>query len=111
MREVLKSFLSFSWGLSLFGMRQALNLASPERAAAAFDTVARAAAERMGEPLGKVFQEGDRLQRQVIDSVFGAAAGPGSPPAGEQTTETEEVDSPDQAVDAGRLDPSSLVVL
>ncbi|HEY3568906.1 MAG TPA: hypothetical protein VGP73_13315 [Thermoanaerobaculia bacterium] len=47
MRELTRSMASFSWAVSLFGVEQMLNLASPRRAANAFGAVARAAGETL----------------------------------------------------------------
>jgi hypothetical protein len=66
--------------MSLFGVRSLANLAAPERAASSLDAVTQAAEGQLGEGLRGVFQAGDQLQQNVVDGVFGAAAGavPGS---------------------------------
>jgi len=70
MRELTKSVLSFSWGLPLFGFSQLANSASPQRAAAAFDGVTRAAQGQLIGPLADGFAAGDRLQREMVDLMF-----------------------------------------
>ena len=76
---MIRSMMRFSWAMSLFGVRQAQDMfegfatvRSPRRATEAFDAVSSAVAEQLGEPLGDAFRTGDRWQRQLIDSVFGA---------------------------------------
>src|SRR5947209_6088311 len=123
MRNVIKSMLSFSWGMSLFGMRQMLNFFfSPnpsgetgDRASEAFEAVTRAAEQQMDEPIARVFREGDRLQRELVDRMFSAVpalpdgisapAGPGggAPP--------RVFTAPVERVATGRLNPSRFVVL
>src|SRR6185295_19794414 len=115
MRNLIKSALSFSWSMSLFGMRQMINLLSPgergapqDNAASAFDAVTRAAAGQMSEPIASVFREGDRLQREVVDQIFGAspgAPGPAQPPA------PGAGPGPIGPVDSGRLSTADFVVL
>jgi haloalkane dehalogenase len=83
MREFTKSTLSFSWAMSLFGIRQLASLAGlgapqgaieqPPSATAAFDQVTRATAEQFGGSLETVFRTGDWLQRGMTDLMFGFA--------------------------------------
>jgi len=71
MRELSKNLFSFSWALSMLGVEQMANLASPRRAADAFGAVARSAEGALGPGLRSVFQTGDRLQRTMVDLSFG----------------------------------------
>ncbi len=81
MTDGLRSIFRFSWAMSLFGIRQTAELMtslgtarSPRRAAAAFDAVARAAAEQLDSALADAYREGDRWQGELIDAVFRAFA-------------------------------------
>lgn len=74
MRELAKSFASFSWTLPLFGAQQALRLLAPDgdadparRAAAGFEAVAWQARQQLGDLLGEVFLAGDALERDAVD--------------------------------------------
>lgn len=71
MRDLTRSMASFSWAMSLYGVRQMANLVSPRRAADAFGAVARSAGGTLGPGLRSAFQTGDRLQRAVVDLSFG----------------------------------------
>ena len=70
MRDLTRSMASFTWALSLFGIRQMINLASPGRAVDAFETVARSAEGALGPGLRTAFQTGDRLQKAMVDTSF-----------------------------------------
>jgi len=71
MRELTKSMASFSWALSLFGVRQVANLMRPSQAATAFDAVARSTEGQLGEALHSFYEVGNRLQRSMVDITFG----------------------------------------
>lgn len=76
------------------------------RADEAFRGVTQAAEEELGESLDRLFEQGDRLQREVVDTLFGrGAGGGGSAPRG-PSREPER-----RPVESGRLDTSSFVVL
>ncbi len=115
MRNLIKSALSFSWSMSLFGMRQMINLFVPgerdapqDRTAAAFDAVTRAAEGQMSEPIASLFRQGDQLQREAIDQIFAAIPGaPGARPAQPPASGSE----PLEPVDSGRLNTATFVVL
>jgi len=129
MRDVIKSMLRFSWGMSLFGMRQMVNLVTPRRAgepepaSAAFDAVTGSAAEQMGEPVATLFRQGDRLQQGVVDLLFGAlpagepsgppaAPSPPGAPAGPAASAAPAAAAvPAEPVDSGRLSTARFVVL
>jgi hypothetical protein len=70
-RDLTKSMLSFSWGMSLFGGKQLVNLLTPEKATTAFNAVTRATEEQLGDVLKEAFKAGDQLQRGVVDMTFG----------------------------------------
>jgi hypothetical protein len=77
MREVAKSFASFSWALSMFTLEQLTNLVSEERSGnrkerltAAFDSMTRATSEVLSERTRAIFDSGDRLQEEMVDLTF-----------------------------------------
>jgi hypothetical protein len=70
MRELTKSIGSFSWAMSLFGMRQMVGVLRPAEAAEAFDSVTKATEDELGELLRLTFQMGDRMQRSMVDMTF-----------------------------------------
>jgi hypothetical protein len=77
MRDLTKSFFSFSWTMSLLGLEQLTNLLSEdrsgnrrERMAKAFDAVTDATVEQLGTRTTKLYESGDKLQRETIDLMF-----------------------------------------
>lgn len=72
MRDLTKSILSFSWVMSLFGLRQMGAVLSPGTGTtSAFDSVARSAEGQLGSLLRSTFRAGDNLQRSMVDMMFG----------------------------------------
>jgi hypothetical protein len=76
-REFIKSIIGFSWGLSLFGVKQLENLlASQEerqpqnKAVTAFNAVTHATAEQLDGMIREAFQAGDKWQRGLVDMMF-----------------------------------------
>jgi hypothetical protein len=81
MRELTKSVLSFSWGMSLFGINQVANLLTPQslgqpshKMASALNSVTYAVEEQLDDSIQKTFQIGDQLQRKAVDVVSGFLA-------------------------------------
>ena len=77
MRDLTKSFFSFSWTMSLFGLEQLTNMLSDERSgnrrermASAFDAVTDATGKQLGKRTSSLFESGDKLQRETIDLMF-----------------------------------------
>ncbi len=77
MRDLTKSFFSFSWTMSLLGLEQLTNLLSEERSgnrrermAKAFDAVTEATVEQLGERTSSLYESGDKLQRETTDLMF-----------------------------------------
>jgi hypothetical protein len=66
-RDLTKSMISFSWGMSLFGAKQFTNLLTPEKATSAFNAVTQATEEQLGDGLKGVFRAGDQLQKGMVD--------------------------------------------
>ena len=76
-RDLTKSLLSFSWGMSLFSLQQAANLLTPQSpsqpthtATAAFNTITQRTQEELGDALKGVFRAGDQLQKGMVDMAF-----------------------------------------
>lgn len=77
MREVAKSFASFSWAMAMFGIEQLTNLVSEERAGSrkerlsrAFDSMTDATGKVLGERTKSMFDAGSRLQNDMVDLTF-----------------------------------------
>jgi len=77
MRDLTKSFFSFSWTMSLLGLEQLTNLLSEdrsgnrrERMAKAFDAVTDATVEQLGERTSSLYESGNKLQCETIDLMF-----------------------------------------
>jgi hypothetical protein len=76
-RDLTKSMLSFSWAMSLFGVKQLANTLLPQkpsqpthRATAAFHAVTHATEEQFDNVLKGVLKAGDTLQRGMVDFMF-----------------------------------------
>ncbi len=77
MRDLTKSFFSFSWTMSLFGLEQLTNILSEERSgnrrermAKAFDAVTQATVGQFGKRTKSLYESGDKLQRETVDLMF-----------------------------------------
>lgn len=75
MRESIKSLLSFSWAMSLFGVQQTTNLLSPDKAAKAFESVTEVTRGQLTDALQTTFSAGDKLQRGAVDLTLGMFTG------------------------------------
>lgn len=78
MRDLTKNLFSFSWAMSLFGVKQLGSLLDPREAAKgapgaaqAFDRLTDAMREQLGDNLGKTFEAGDKIQGEIVDAMFG----------------------------------------
>lgn len=76
-RDLTKSLLSFSWGMSLFSVQQVANLLTPQSPSqpthttkASFDAVTQTTEEQLGNALKGVFKAGDQLQKGVVELAF-----------------------------------------
>jgi len=70
MREVTKSITSFSWAISLFGIRQMTSILQPSKAVAALDSVTLATERQLDDSFRSAFELGDRMQRRLVDFSF-----------------------------------------
>jgi len=78
MRDLAKSMMSFTWAMSLFGVKQMTDAVIPGRmnsAADAFQPVTKATIDTFGSTLKAAYQAGDALQRGVVDMMFGMLSG------------------------------------
>ena len=78
MRDLTKSAMSFTWAMSLFGVKQMTDAIMPGRVNAATDSfqpVTKAAVDSFGSTLKAAFQAGDALQRGAVDMMFGMLSG------------------------------------
>ena len=78
MREFTKNLFSFSWAMSLFGLKQLGNALNPQEVlqgapntAKSFDSVTDTMVDQFGRTLRQTFDLGDRLQGQLVDMMFG----------------------------------------
>jgi hypothetical protein len=73
MREMTKSMMSFSWAMSLFGLRQMTCMLMPQSwrsATSSFDAVTRCTEDQFGSTTDSLFRAGDSLQRGLVDLMF-----------------------------------------
>ena len=79
MRELVKSFVGFSLAMSMLGMEEMRNILRKKKdkeekrsdwIAADLEAVADATGERFSERTQKVYDAGNRFQREMIDLVF-----------------------------------------
>jgi hypothetical protein len=77
MREIAKSFTSFSWAVSLLGAQQLVNLVrrpasgSGAPSSAGLDDVTRETGRQLDGYLRDVFEAGDQVQRSAVDLAYG----------------------------------------
>jgi hypothetical protein len=73
MIDITKSLLSTSWALSLFGVKQIMNMVKPgspgqaHQAVDAFDAATQAVGGDLDDMTHSLFAVGDELQREIID--------------------------------------------
>ncbi len=88
MRDLTQSMMRFAWSMSLFGVKQIANLASPHdparprhRATEAFERVSDMVEEELGESYRRVYDEGWQAQKTSLDAFFNLTASEGFDPA------------------------------
>lgn len=70
-RELTKSALSFSWALSLLGVKQAINLGRPgQQGGDLLSPVTQAAVGQLDESLKNIYRSGENLQSRMVDMAF-----------------------------------------
>src|ERR1700749_4429484 len=81
MRELTKSWASFSWAMAAFGLQQTLNIFSANTdgdrhpAASAFQNRTKGARKELGDCTSAVFRTGDNIQKGMVDATFSALRG------------------------------------
>jgi hypothetical protein len=77
MRDLTKSFMSFSWAMTLFGLDQLRHLVVDddsgergERISSDLDAVTTAAKGRLSERNASMFDSGQTLQSEMVDLTF-----------------------------------------
>ena len=75
-RDLTKSMVSFSWGMSLFGVEQVVNTLTPQspgqpthKTTAAFQAVTQAVEGQLDGVLKGAFHAGDQMQRGMVDAM------------------------------------------
>jgi hypothetical protein len=72
-RELAKSALSFSWALSLLGIKQTVNLGQlGQNGGDLFGPVTQVAVGQLDESMKGIYRSGDHLQSRMIDMAFGS---------------------------------------
>ena len=71
-RDLTKSAISFSWALSLLGIKQALKLFRPgqQRNGDMLGPMAQAAVDQLDDSMKGIFRSGDNLQARAVDLAF-----------------------------------------
>ncbi|PYP90382.1 MAG: hypothetical protein DMG65_11745 [Candidatus Angelobacter sp. Gp1-AA117] len=71
-RDLTKSTISFSWALSLLGIKQAANLFRPgqQRNGDSLGHVTQATVDQLDDSMRGIFRTGDNLQAQAVDLAF-----------------------------------------
>lgn len=77
MRDLTKSFMSFSWAMTLFGLDQVRHLVTDDdsgeradRISQDLDAVTGAAKDRLSERNASMFDSGVSLQNDMVDLTF-----------------------------------------
>lgn len=77
MRELTKSVVSFSWAVSLLGMKEAAGMFMSQGRGAGqpmsndLDAVTQTAVGQLGPSFQGIFRTGDNLQRGMVNAMFG----------------------------------------
>jgi hypothetical protein len=71
-RDFAKSAISFSWALSLLGMKQAVNLMRPgqQRGGDLLGPMTQVAVDQLDDSTRGIFRSGDTLQARAVDLAF-----------------------------------------
>lgn len=82
MRDLTKSFMSFSWAMTLFGLDQLRHLVADDdsgerrqRISGDLDAVTVAAKDRLSERNASMFDSGQSLQNDMVDLTFDIVRG------------------------------------
>jgi len=72
-RDLTKSTISFSWALTLLGMRQALDLfrsGQQQRSSDVLGQVTQVTVDQLDDSMRGIFRSGDNLQARTVDLAF-----------------------------------------
>src|SRR5262245_54206322 len=118
MKDFLKSFFSFSWAMSLFGVRQLATILAPDlsessTASAAFESVANAAERQLNENLKSIFAITGNSRDGQVSATPNESGSPVAVTSSQNPTshKNQSNNLPKVSVHSGRLNTSSFVVL
>jgi hypothetical protein len=116
MRKFIKSVVSFSMALPLFGVKQMVSMLSTKdgskgNLSASIDKVTQATKSGMGDSVTGVFKSGDQFQRKVVDKVFDSFMGPEDPKGEPAGTSSGKIKPAGIEVSSGKLDTTTFVVM
>lgn len=116
-RETIKSIISFSMAVPLFGVRQISQMLSGGKedlqdssTTSALDTVARATEDQLGDRMHGLYKGGDTIQRSVVDLIFNTVSSEAESGAAGRVM-TDDDAPPPVSVKNGKLDVKTFVVL
>lgn len=116
MREIIKSIISLSMAVPLFGVQQLSNMISrkedkqpTDHTGSTLDSVTQVAQEQMGDTMRSLYKGGDTIQRSVIDMIFSAVSRKAEQAENSQPPTSGK--SQAAAVNRGKLDTSTVVML
>lgn len=69
-RELTKSALSFSWALSLLGVKQAVSLGQQNGNGDLFSPVTQIAVGQLDESMKGIYRSGDNMGSRMVDAAF-----------------------------------------
>lgn len=71
-RDLTKSAMSFTWALSLLGIKQAVNLARPgqQRGGDLFAPMTQVAEDQLDDSMKGIYRSGNNLQARAVDMAF-----------------------------------------
>ena len=75
-----KSILRFSWGMSLFGVQQMVNVLKPDDPSRPFDDVAEEVRDQLGDNLRYAYIAGEQFQGHMVDMVANLCSAEGCQP-------------------------------
>lgn len=70
-RDFTKSAMSFSWALSLLGIKQAVDLFKPkQRSGNLLTPIIQVAVDQLDDSMKNIYRSGDSLQSRAVDLAF-----------------------------------------
>ncbi len=87
MRDLTQSMMSFSWAMSLFGLKQLTSIMAPglvsekegeekplAKATQAFNTVSEATQEQFDKAFQDAFKTGEQMQKGILETMMPSSA-------------------------------------